>query len=123
MPILDIEIVVDADEDCEDTLASQLADAAGEVFGTESGRTWIRLHLLPRSQYAENGGGPPSDVKPVFVQVLKAELPDGEHRRREALNLAQRIADVLQRPVDNVHVLYEPPAAGRIAFGGQLLDE
>jgi hypothetical protein len=123
MPILDIEIVVDAGERLGQTLATQLADAAGEVFEMEPGRTWIRLHVLPRSQYAENGGGPSSDVKPVFVHVLKASIPDGEDMRREMRRLAQRVADVLRRPVDHVHVLYEPPAAGRIAFGGHRLDD
>ena len=30
------------------------------------------------------------------------------------------IAEACSRPVEDVHILFEPPAAGRIAFGGKL---
>ncbi|MCB9602302.1 MAG: RidA family protein [Sandaracinus sp.] len=40
-------------------------------------------------------------------------------RAREAAALAEAFAVLLERP--RVHVLFEPPAAGRIAFGGELV--
>ncbi len=121
MPILDIEIVTAKDEAPGDGLASKLADAAAKVFETPDGRTWVRLRTLPRARYAENGGGPPKTVLPVFVSVLKSAPPYGDLRKTEAKNLAEAVAFALERPQENVHVLYEPATGGRIAFGGNLL--
>jgi phenylpyruvate tautomerase PptA (4-oxalocrotonate tautomerase family) len=57
MPIIDIEIVEDRDESGPgDTRVHTLADALGEVFGSDPGRTWVRVYHLPREHYAENGG-------------------------------------------------------------------
>ena len=85
-------------------------------------QTWVRLRVLPLSQYAENGGGPAHGVAPVFVTVLKAVLPPLDRRREEVRQLAQRIALVCRRPVENVHVLYLPDGAERVAFGGKLVE-
>ena len=74
MPIVDIEFVVRKDETLPDGLASTLADALGEVFGSEPGRLWVRVRTLPDAQYAENLGAAP---RPVFVNLL---LGDAAHR-------------------------------------------
>ena len=122
MPILDIEVVTEAGQGSSSGLAARLADAAAAVFKTPPGRTWVRLRSLPSSDYAEDAGGPPAGVRPVFVRVLKATLPASDVTAREAAALASALAGVLGWPVENVHILYEPPALGRLAFGGRLLD-
>jgi phenylpyruvate tautomerase PptA (4-oxalocrotonate tautomerase family) len=121
MPILEIEMVTaDAAEPAEGQAAA-LAGACAKVFDSPEGRTWVRLRTLPRAHYAENGGGPPDGVQPVFVSVLKSSPPYGDHRQNEAKKLAEAVAFVLERPPENVHIVYEPAAKGRIAYGGNLL--
>lgn len=121
MPILDVEIVVAGGVGWEDNLATQLADAAGKIFNSPTGQTWVRLHRVARADYAENGGGPPDNVRPVFVTVLKAEVPPPEKLKVEARALAEAVGRVCQRPTENVHILYLPGARDRIAFGGEFL--
>lgn len=121
MPILDIEIVLRPGETLTSDLAAALAQAAAGAFGASPGRTWVKLRSLPADHYAEDRGGPPEGVAPVFVKVLKAELPPATELRTEAARLTQAIARACNRPAENVHVLYEPGAQGRLAFGGELL--
>jgi phenylpyruvate tautomerase PptA (4-oxalocrotonate tautomerase family) len=120
MPIIDVEIVNKAGEDnsLKRGLAQEIADRAGAIFGSAPGQTWVKVRTLPWEQYAEQGGGPPEGVSPVFVSVLKANWPEREEMARESQALAEVIVRICGRPADNVHILYFPPAAGRIAFGG-----
>lgn len=122
MPILEIEIVVDEAETLRPTLASELADAVGEIFGSAEGQTWVRLRTLPISNYSENGGLP-DGVRPVFVTVLKAYVPEIGEMREEAARIAHEFGKLCQRPEANVHVIYQPDAIGRIAFGGRLVTD
>jgi hypothetical protein len=121
MPILDIEIVVAADSDLDSSLAAKLADAAGEVFASVAGQTWVRLRPLRADRYAENGGGPPEGVLPVFVEVLLADPPMGEELRSQVHRLTLAIANVCERAPENVHLVYGAAARGRVAFGGKLV--
>jgi phenylpyruvate tautomerase PptA (4-oxalocrotonate tautomerase family) len=121
MPILEIEIIVAEGEAVDPSLAPSLADAAGEVFGTVAGQTWVRVRALERSGYAENGGGPPEGIYPVFARVLLADPPQGEELRLQIHRLTLAIAKVCTRPPENVHLFYEPSARGRGAFGGKLV--
>jgi phenylpyruvate tautomerase PptA (4-oxalocrotonate tautomerase family) len=121
MPILDIEIVVPTGDELDDTLAASLADVASEVFGSVAGQTWVRLRALPSDRYAENGGGPPEGVLPVFVTVLLADPPQGEELRLQIHRLTLAIAKVCERAPENVHLFYQTPARGRVAFGGKLV--
>jgi hypothetical protein len=118
VPILDVEVVLKPEEGLRKGLAGEIADAAGEIFGSEPGGTWVKLRVLLRDQYAENGGDPPEGVWPVFVNVLKGELPDGGEMKEEAGKLATKIGRICERPKENVHILYLPPGSGRIFFGG-----
>ena len=122
MPMLTIEITGDAGE-YPAGLSARLADAAAAVFDSPPGETWVRLRRLDAADYAENAGGPPPGVRPVFVSVIEAHPPEGAARARRAVALAAAIAAACDRPVENVHVIYEPPGAGRVAFGGHLIDE
>ncbi len=121
MPILDVEIVIAAGDEPDDSLAARLADAAGEVFETVAGKTWVRLRELPRDRYGENGGGPPEGVLPVFVDVLLADPPEGEDLRLQVHRLTLAIAKVCDRLPENVHLFYQAAARGRVAFGGKLV--
>jgi phenylpyruvate tautomerase PptA (4-oxalocrotonate tautomerase family) len=121
MPILEVTVVLKKGESLSTRLAPAIADAASDVFRSPAGRTWVRVSSVEPGMYAEDSGGPPPGVAPVFVSVLKAALGDREALAREARSLAEAIAPVVGRPPENVHVLYEAPASGRIAFGGRLM--
>ncbi|RPJ44488.1 MAG: hypothetical protein EHM19_06685 [Candidatus Latescibacterota bacterium] len=122
MPILDVEIVLRQGEVLPGRLANAIAQAAGRSMGTAPGRTWVKLRGLAVERYAEDGEGRPEGVFPVFVRVLKAERPAGEALRAEVEALTGAIAAASGRPPENVHVLYEESAKGRLAFGGEVVD-
>jgi phenylpyruvate tautomerase PptA (4-oxalocrotonate tautomerase family) len=117
MPIVDIEIVVNDGEAMRTTFANEAAEAIGEVLATPPGRTWVRVRTLPRLQYAENGGTS-GGVRPVFVNVLRSQCPAGAQWLDEVRRLTDVVAGLVGRTPENVYVLYQPDARGRIAFGG-----
>jgi len=120
MPILDLEIVTsDSTESLPPNLTQSLADAVAQVFGAPQGTVWVKARVIPASRYAENGGVP-EGVYPVFVTVLKSRVPEGSALMDEIARLTEVIANLLDRPKDNVHIFYQPDAAGRIAFGGKM---
>jgi phenylpyruvate tautomerase PptA (4-oxalocrotonate tautomerase family) len=121
MPILDIEMAICQDEALAPGLAADIADRSGEVFGSPPGSTWVKLRAIPCDHYAENGGGPPDGVYPVFVSVLKARLPAPDALRAEVARLTAAVAEATGRPAENIHIVYLPAGAGRVAFGGELV--
>jgi phenylpyruvate tautomerase PptA (4-oxalocrotonate tautomerase family) len=122
MPILDIEIVGPLAIGGNQPLAQALADAAGRVFAAPPGTTWVRVRTLSLDAYAENGAAiAPADA-PVFVTVRKRRAPEGDELAAEIGALTGVIAGVLVRPASRVHVGYEASAAGRMAFGGKVVD-
>src|SRR5262245_53061486 len=121
MPIVDVEIVLNDGQSLRANLAAELAEVIGSVFESPKGRTWVRLRSLARGNYGENGGTP-EYAQPVFVTILKAEWPQGEALKREMRLLTNAIAAIVDRNSDSVHILYEPDAKGRIAFGGELVE-
>jgi phenylpyruvate tautomerase PptA (4-oxalocrotonate tautomerase family) len=118
MPIIDIEFVQERPGPIEPTLARQLADALGGIFDARPGKIWVRLRELPYGAYAENQVAKPP--KPVFVSVLASAPPEGEQLEQRIAAITDAVAAACKRPRENVHVLFEPAARGRIAFGGQL---
>lgn len=120
MPILDVEVVTNPGEPLRDGLAAELADSAGEILGSERGGTWVKLRTLPRGLYAENSGLP-AGVSPVFVSVLMGQCPSKGTMSQQAQRLSSSFARACGRPKENVHILFQPNAAGRIAFGGVLV--
>src|SRR6186997_2430663 len=114
MPIVDVEIV--GSDSVASDLASRLADMAGQVFGGPPASTWVRVRLLPRHLYAENGIQTPDGWHSVFVTVLKAQRPTGAALETEVRALTEGVASGCGRPPENVHILYESDAQGRIAF-------
>lgn len=121
MPILDVEIVMAEKEPPTENLAKRLADAAGEIFGSGKGQTWVKVRELSAKYYAENGI---SDqwVYPVFVTVLKRKYPEKEEIKKEVEKLTQMVAKICQRPAENVHVFYLPEGTGRVSFGGKPVE-
>jgi len=121
MPILEIEAVLFDGETIDPSWATEIANAAGRIFDTPSGRTWVRVRGLPRLHYAENGIGDSLELRPVFVSVLKSRLPEPKDLRIEIEKLTTAVARITERLAENVHVIYLPPGTGRIAFGGRLV--
>lgn len=122
MPILNIRVIGDLPKSVQKNLAGRLADAAGKVFQSGPQHTWVMVQSIPRRQYAENGKAQPDGVNPIFVSVLLWTVPKPEKLRSQVRCLAKTVAAVCHRAEENVHVLYELPAAGRIAFGGNLVE-
>ncbi len=120
MPILNIEIVGAVAQELRSDLAPRLADLAGEALGSRPQGTWIKLHFIPREHYAENARGPGQGVLPVIVSLLQADVPEGEALAEQIRLLTQAIATGVGRSAEHIHIIVEPPARGRIAFGGSL---
>jgi phenylpyruvate tautomerase PptA (4-oxalocrotonate tautomerase family) len=126
MPIVTIETLSDSDYSTDDALPTpgelqSLADALGELFGSQPSGTWVRARQQQRAYYAENLIELRSDMRPVIVEVLKSELDRGRNLELEAAAISAIVAQVLGRRIEQVHVIYELPARGRVAFGGQLV--
>lgn len=119
MPILEVEVVGEITAPLRHGLAQRLAEAAAQVFETAPQQTWLKLRYLDAQDYAENAGAAPSPL-PVFVRVLLRTALEVEERRRLARMLARVISELSARPVARVHILFDDPGQGRIAFGGEL---
>lgn len=119
MPILDIEMLSDSPAEFECSLAQTIAEASGEIFAAAPGNTWVKIRFIPRQHYAESGGIA-AGVDPIFVHVLKRTLPPKEELQSEIVRLTQAIAKICHRSEANIHIFYQPGAAGRVAFGGKL---
>lgn len=120
MPLLEIEIVEPMAASARTGLARRLATASAEALAAPPGTTWIRVRWLDANDYAEDiddGGG-----APVFVRVLQRDAVASDERRAQAATLARAIAQACGRDDERVHVLYEPPGRGRVAFGGRLVE-
>jgi phenylpyruvate tautomerase PptA (4-oxalocrotonate tautomerase family) len=121
MPIVTVEVVVDPERTLKVSLAQSLANAIGRALDSPPGQTWVRLHFLGRDAYAENEQVVDTDALPVFVTVLKRQVPLGAELQAEVASLTQAVAHVVGRPAESVHVEYAAAAANRLAFGGKLM--
>jgi phenylpyruvate tautomerase PptA (4-oxalocrotonate tautomerase family) len=126
MPIVTIEMLSDSpysDDDAMPTPAQlqSLADALGELFGSQPSGTWVKARQQQRAYYAENMIEFSPEMRPVIVEVLKTELDAGKSLAIEAAAICAVVAQIMDRRSENVHVIYEPAARGRVAFGGQLV--
>ena len=121
MPIVDVELVLAESQTIGPGLSSRLADALGQFFHAAPGRVWVRLRTLPATHYAENAADLAAEELPLFVNVLFAHPIEGEARANQATGICEVVARATGRLADRVHLVYEPPAAGRVAFGGRLV--
>jgi len=122
MPIVDIELVCKSEAQAAAVSARALADLLGQAFGSQPGRTCVRLRLLSSSAYAENAVTVSATELPAFVTVLHAHPPVGPALVAEVAAITEVVASCLARAPERVHVQYAPPAAGRQAFGGHLVE-
>ena len=120
MPLVDVEIVLKPQETIPDAIASELADQLGQIFGSPSNGTWVKVRGIDEFSYAENGGKE-EGVYPVFVTILKAELPDRITLQTEVDAVSAAVSQICQRPPHLVHVIYQPDGKGRVAFGGRIV--
>lgn len=120
MPILEVRAVGELDV-AAPGVAQRIADAAAGVLGSPPGGTWVTVDSIPPGSYAENGGAEPG-VAPVFVRVLLRGGPPRERLAEQLAALTRAVAVCCGRPEENVHIVYEPAAAGRVAFGGRLVE-
>lgn len=121
MPIVDVELVCASEREAPPVSAEALASALGAVFGSPPGRTWVRVRFLSSSAYAENESKLSPENWPAFVTVLQAHWPVGEALAKQVQEVTQAVASCLSLPPERVHVQYAPEAAGRQAFGGNLV--
>ena len=122
MPILDIEIVGEPRLVFRRDLTERIAEAAATALQSRPRGTWVKLRVITPDDYAENEMARSETVRPVFVRVLLADPPDGEQLHSQSRALARAIGAACERAPEHVHIIYEPPARGRIAFGGELLE-
>ena len=121
MPIVTVEVVGGAGDAMAHDLAQPLADAIGRALESPPGQTWIRVRSIARDQYAENEVPLDAARLPVFVTILKMQTPERAKLEGEITALTHAVAQVIGRPAACVHVEYAPVAAGRLAFGGVLV--
>jgi phenylpyruvate tautomerase PptA (4-oxalocrotonate tautomerase family) len=120
MPIVDIEIVARHGEAVAPTLANDLADALGSVLDAAPGKVWVRLRTLGPDGYAENRSGEGRPF-PVFVTLTASAPPQGERLDPVVRQVTEAVANLTGRPRENVHLLVQPAALGRVAFGGKVM--
>jgi phenylpyruvate tautomerase PptA (4-oxalocrotonate tautomerase family) len=120
MPIVTVEVVVGANAMASD-VAQALANAIGSALKSPPGQTWVRVSSLARDRYAENDAALDAAQLPVFVTILKKQIPPRAELEGEVTALTGAVAQVIGRPAACVHVEYAPAAAGRLAFGGVLV--
>ena len=121
MPIVTVELVADPGRRLEQNLTQSLADAIGHALHSPPGHTWVRLRTLHHDEYAENGVPVDADELPVFVTVLERQVSAVAVLQGSITAITQAVASVLGRPASCVHVEFAPAAAGRVSFGGKLV--
>ena len=114
MPLIRVEVVGSTPPNP----AEAIAEAVGVALGSPPERTWVRLLRIDSVDYAEGSGAAPA---PVFVHVLQADPTPVEERESQASAIASNVGAILERPAENVHVVWEASARGRVAFGGKLV--
>ena len=121
MPIVTVEVVSGANDGMAHDLAQPLADAIGGALKSPPGETWVRVRSIARDQYAENEAPLDAAQLPVFVAILKRQTPQRAELEAEITLLSHAVAQAIGRPVACVHIEYAPAAAGRLSFGGILV--
>jgi len=122
MPIVDVTLVTGRQEEIVVGLTQTLADGIGRALASPPAQTWVRLHVLAQDRYAENEAIVSAGDLPVFVVVLARAVPDRVRLAVDVTSVSAAVAEATGRPAARVHVEFAPPAAGRIAFGGRIVE-
>jgi phenylpyruvate tautomerase PptA (4-oxalocrotonate tautomerase family) len=122
--VLEVELIGEVASETRRGLAARIAEGVAEVLGARPQSVWVRLRYTPLADYAENGASGESGQTPlpVFVTLIKRAWADGDEMKREASALAAAVGAACHRPAEEVHLFYEPPGRGRVAFGGKLVE-
>ena len=121
MPIITVELVGESADVPERTLAQVLADSIGRALASPPGQTWVRLRWLARHDYAENDSSLSADQLPVFITIIKRKMPSPVELQAEVAAVTEAVAAAVGRASDQIHVEYAPPGAGRVSFGGKVV--
>jgi phenylpyruvate tautomerase PptA (4-oxalocrotonate tautomerase family) len=121
MPIVTVEVVAGANDAMAHGIAQSLADAIGRALKSPPGQTWVRVRSLADNQYAENEAFLDAAQLPVFVTIVKRQSPQRAELEAEVAALTRAVAKVIGRPATCVHIEYAPAGAGRLSFGGILV--
>lgn len=121
MPIVIVELAGESGNAPEPDLAQQLANAIGRALLSPPGQTWVRLRWLARHEYAENESPLSADRLPVFITIVKREIPTPVELQSEVAAVTAAVAGVVGRAADGVHIEYAPAAAGRVSLGGKVV--
>ena len=121
MPLVDIEITLKYREKLPINLASVLANELGKIFKSPPSTTWVKLYGLSENHYAENDRSLEGGAHPVFVRIIKSEVPETITLEHEVKEITRTVAKICKRPTENVHIIYEPEGRGRVSFGGKMV--
>ncbi len=130
MPVLEVELIGEVASETRRGLAARIAESVAAVLKAEPQSVWVRLRFTPSTDYAENSVPAPGvsvaqdalSAQPIFVKVVQRAWPSKDAMKREARGLAAAIGDACHRQTEDVHIIYEPPGAGRVAFGGSMVE-
>lgn len=120
MPILNVSWI--GDQPVPSHLAQRLADAAGGVLQTPPGRTWVMIRAVPSNFYAENHCPDVGAEGMLWISILLSEPPEGKALQPLVETLTAALAEASGVPSTRVHLLFEPAARARIAFGGTVFE-
>ncbi len=120
VPMVEVELV--SDDEPAPGMADLLADQIGLALRAAEGSTWVRLRVLRPDHYGESGGSFGDSVKPVFVTVTSRRQPAREQFADVVEQITSAVARTTGHPRQNVHVIFAPDAAGRVAFGGRVVE-
>ncbi len=118
MPIFHVDVLTG---DRLPRVAPDLANDLGALMRAEPGHVWVRLSACHPEDYGENAVAASDVPRWVHVRVILRAVPPEPELAELASQITRIVAQRLEREPDNVHVLFEPPAAGRIAFSGELV--
>ena len=120
MPILRVELVASSDWARPSDLAARIANGVALALSSPPQSVWVRVSAIAPAEYAENGGGADTPA-PIFVTILEREPPTGDALEQEVADLTRAISEACGRPESSVHLIYDAPGRGRVAFGGRLV--
>ena len=120
MPIVEVSLMGDVAPSVAHGLVQRLTDAVSRVLASAPQDTWVTVHRLSEDDCAENEGRDRT-LRPVLARIIRGDLPDGATLAGEAGALTGAIAAACARSTLDVHLIHEPPGAGRVAFGGRLV--
>ena len=114
MPILDVQLVGPVADDIRPGLAQRIAEATGRALDSRPQGTWASCAFLTNRTMLKTA----TDLETrslCWSPSCKRNFLRGVNSPSWHQDVAT-IAEACSRPVEDVHILLEPPAAGRIAF-------